>query len=134
MYININDDNPFDEAKKSRSMPQIISSGVLGVSLSLLFFGILLLIGALLSLNATDGSESLSLTIHFDTPIILAILLAAIFVGVLLSIVIHKARVRALAKNTIAAQKREISLYILAGFLLVVVCCMSAMAILIAAN
>lgn len=122
MYVNINNSDPFgDEEKKRKNIPQIISSVVLGVSLSLLLFGLLLLAGILLGIQNLVGIVA---TIIF--------LLAAILVGLWLAKIIHKKRNNALAQNTAAAEKREISLYILAGFLLLLLCCISSIALLIA--
>lgn len=124
MYVNINNSDPFgDEEKKRKNIPQIISSVVLGVSLSLLLFGLLLLAGILLGIQNLVGIVA---TIIF--------LLAAILVGLWLAKIIHKKRNNALAQNTAAAEKREISLYILAGFLLLLLCCISSIALLIASR
>ncbi len=136
MYININDDDPLgEEEKKRKNIPQIISSLILGFALSGIIFSALLLAGLFFGLLNVGGTMSDIVVFGFVGVVMASIaLLLAIVGGFYFAFRIQRNRVRALEENSPTAQKREISLYILAGFLVLVVCCVGALALLISAN
>ena len=129
MYININD----PDGKKDKNIPQVITSLILGISASIFFFGLLFLIGTGIILSLADGSESiLSLMFVFLIPALTITLIIAILVGLWLSRIIHKKRIALVSEGSPAAQNREISLYILSGLLVLVLCCLGGLTLLIA--
>lgn len=130
MYININD--PDNEGAKGRNAPQVISSLVLGVSISLIIFTLLFLLTVFLGIDNASGSESIITMITlFWIPAAILTFFLAILVGLLLAKIIYKKRIDLVNKDTPAAHNREISLYVLSGFLLLVVCCITAAALLV---
>ena len=130
MYININD--PEGENEKSKNVPQIISSLILGISASIFVFGIIFLATVGLIANSANGSESIiSMLMIFWIPAALITLAIAMLVGLLFARIIYKKRAALLAQNSPNAQNREISLYILAALLVLVLCCLGGLALLI---
>ena len=121
MYININE--PEGENEKTKNVPQLISSLILGISVSSLVFGILLLAGILLGLLNLRGNIP---NVALSMAAVITIL-----VGLWLARVIYKKRTALANENSPNAQNREISLYILAALLVLVLCCLGGLALLI---